>query len=174
MNVLHRRCGEQVCATESLTVAILSINKTVVSFAISDSTTQANGDRLSRPLADACRNKLCYFWFPKGGPFTLVARCEIGRNDLVLGAVRLRLVGLTDGAVDIAVSPVPRSNTTVCAKRPNHQRSDHAGFRPLLSWPHWGTESACAVPAMHFRWNLVRRVLIGPLVAMMGAIIPRW
>lgn len=175
MRILHRRCGEQVCLTDSLQVAVLSISPAGVNFTIYDSTMATSAAKLSRPLADACKNKSCYFWFPKGGRCLLVARCEIGRNDLRLGKVRLHLLGISGGAAKIAVDHASLPGETIEANRSGHEKSESCRLpidrRPK---PSLAGNAKDAASTANFRWSYVPRVILGQIAASLAALVHRW
>jgi sRNA-binding carbon storage regulator CsrA len=176
MRILHRKRGEQVCLTDCLQVAVLSISPASVTFTICDSTMAKSAEKtLSRPLADACKNKSCYFWFPKGGPCMLVARCEIGRIDLQLGTVRLQLLSINRGAAKIAVDHTSRPGELTEANRIGTQEGESCRLpidhRPKTSLAGCAND---AISMARFRWSYAPRFVLGQIAASLAALAHRW
>jgi hypothetical protein len=174
MNIMHRKCGERVYVMDSLQVTVLSISPIAVSFTICDTSPEVSAQTLSRPLADACKNKSCYFWFPHGGRCVLVAHCNIGRNGVALGASRLQFLGIYGDRARIAVEGAQRGLAEETSDGDGKVLTASAGMpRRSLSQPHLKNVPSDSTPPLPFRWRLTPRLLMGQFVAILAAIAHR-
>lgn len=174
MKIVHRRRGEQVCISDSLDVSVLTISPDAVTFAICDSNPEASVQNLSRPMAEACKNKACYFWFPSGGRCMLVARCNIGQSGVALGAARLQFLGHCGDTARIVVdesSKITAETATASVAA--------GGSAPLAMqtscWPEQRRRNSTRIslPIIRSRWDRVPRLLLGQLAASLAAIVHR-
>lgn len=130
MAVLQRKCGEQIVITPTLHIFVLAINECGARFSVCDAHLRMPGAALSQQIADVCRNRSCYFWFPPGGCCSLIVSCAKGQSILLVGDIRLTVVDVAAGYLTAKIAGLPKAKKLTIENRLNSLKNRATALVP--------------------------------------------
>jgi hypothetical protein len=124
MTILNPKRGEEILISHCLTLTVLEINRHCVKFGIDDVRLGNVGGELSQPLAEICRNRSCYFWFPIHGRCILVVTCAKGKEISLAGTSRVAVLDVAAESATLAFTGLPRIGASMSNARHNDRRKE--------------------------------------------------
>ena len=124
MTILKPKRGDEVLISNCLRLIVLEINDCRVKLGVCDTMLSQTGGVLSEPLAEICRNKSCYFWFPKNGCCMLVMTCTKGKAISLTGSGCVTVLDIAAEKVTLAVTGMPLFGAYGSNARHNDRRKN--------------------------------------------------
>ncbi len=124
MKILTPKRGEEILIPDCLKLIVLETNCDCVKFGVYDVMHLQVAGVLSRQMAEVCRNRSCYFWFPKGGCCMLVVSCAKGKRLSLTGTGCVTVLDIGAESVTLAITGLPSIATSVSNAWPDHRRTE--------------------------------------------------